>query len=77
MDDVVVMIIMGLVFAALGLFSLMGAIKNWDWYFNNYKAKGVVAIFGRNGARVFYGILGIIFIVIGLLVAVDGIFDLF
>ena len=77
MDDVVVMIIMGLVFAALGLFSLMGAIKNWDWYFNNYKAKGVVAIFGRNGARVFYGILGIIFIVIGLLVAVDGIFGLF
>lgn len=77
MDESIMMIIMGLVFAAIGLFSLMGAIMNWDWYFNNRKARGVVAIFGRNGARIFYGILGVIFIAIGLFVAFGGIFGLF
>ena len=77
MDEVVVMVIMGLVSAAIGLFSLMGAIKNWDWYFNNYKARGLVAIFGRNGARIFYGILGVIFIALGVFVAFGGIFGLF
>ena len=77
MDEVVIMIIMGLGSAAIGLFSLMGALKNWEWFFNNYKARGLVAIFGRNGARIFYGILGAIFILIGVGVAIGGLIGLF
>ncbi|MBQ8193977.1 MAG: immunity 17 family protein [Oscillospiraceae bacterium] len=67
------MIVMGLVFAAIGLFSLMGAVMNWDWYFNNRRARGVVAIFGRNGARIFYGILGVFIMAIGAVAAIGGI----
>lgn len=73
MDESVMMIVMGLVFAAIGLFSLMGAVLNWDWYFNNRRARGVVAIFGRNGARIFYGILGVFIMAIGAVAVIGGI----
>lgn len=73
MEESVMMIVMGLVFAAIGLFSLMGAVMNWDWYFNNRRARGVVAIFGRNGARIFYGILGVFIMAIGAVAAIGGI----
>lgn len=48
-----------------GIFSLLGAVQNWDWFFNNRKARPFVSIFGRLGARIFYAILGIFIIVIG------------
>lgn len=73
MEESVMMIVMGLVFAAIGLFSLMGAVINWDWYFNNRRARGVVAIFGRNGARIFYGILGVFIMAIGAVAVIGGI----
>lgn len=42
----------------LGLFSVAGGVLNWEWYFQNYKAKLVVSILGRTGARAFYILLG-------------------
>ena len=73
MEESVMMIVMGLVFAAIGLFSLMGAVMNWDWYFNNRRARGVVAIFGRKGARIFYGILGVFIMAIGAVAVIGGV----
>lgn len=55
----------GLFLVAAGLFSLCGAILNWDWYMNHRKARFFVRVFGREGARVFYGVLGLILIVLG------------
>lgn len=48
-----------------GAFSLLASVKNWDWYFNNRRARPFVRIFGRTGARIFYGLLGIFIIVVG------------
>lgn len=48
----------GLLFVGIGLFSLCGAICDWDWFINSRKARLFVAIFGRGGARVFYAVLG-------------------
>lgn len=42
-----------------GLFSILAAILNWNWFFNNRRAYIFVKMFGRTGARVFYAILGI------------------
>lgn len=54
------------VFAFLaGLFCILAAVYDWDWFFENYKAKPFVALFGRDGARMFYGILGLIIIILG------------
>ncbi len=55
----------GLFVIAAGLFSLCGAILNWDWYMNHRKARFLVRILGRGGARVFYGVLGLGLIVLG------------
>jgi hypothetical protein len=64
----------GILLAAVGLFRLLGAILNWDLLLENEKVD-VSANLGRNGARIFYGLLGLLAIVAGLLVGfriVDG-----
>ncbi|OPZ88926.1 MAG: hypothetical protein BWY74_02936 [Firmicutes bacterium ADurb.Bin419] len=41
------------------IFTIMGAIFNWDWFFENRKARLMVSLLGRTGARVFYIIVGL------------------
>ena len=43
---------------AIGLFALLGGVMNWDFFMNHRKTQIIIKMFGRNGARVFYGILG-------------------
>lgn len=65
----------GLIFIAAGAFSMLGAICNWDWFMNARKAKFMVNILTRDGARIFYGILGLGLVVLGVLVRM-GIIDM-
>lgn len=60
---------MGYVFIAGGLFSLLGAIFNWNWFMNHRKAKNLSAILTPTGTRIFYGILGIAVMSFGILIA--------
>ena len=53
-------------FIALGLFSIVAAICNFDWYFKTSGAMTFVNWFGR-GARIFYALLGIGLIACGAL----------
>ena len=64
----------GLIFVAIGIFTVSAAIGNWNWFMNNRKARFIVKIFTRNGARYFYGFLGFGFLIFGLL-ATLGIID--
>ncbi len=59
--------ILGAVFIASGLFSLIASIKDWDFFFRSLKTKWIANIIGRNGARAFYGILGFVLIIVGVL----------
>ena len=52
----------GLFAILAGLFTIFCAAKDFDWFMNHHKARFFVNIFGRDGARVFYGILGVILI---------------
>ena len=55
------------VFAVLsGIFVLVAVISDWNWFFEHPKAKFFVNAFGRNGARLFYGVLGCALLLIGL-----------
>ena len=45
------------IFIALGAFSLVAAIFNFDWYFETSGATTFVNKFGRKGARIFYALL--------------------
>ena len=47
------------IFIALGAFSLVAAIFNFDWYFETSGATTFVNKFGRKGARIFYALLGL------------------
>ncbi len=62
--------IYGIFFVLAGLVSILGAVKNWDFFMNNRKAYIWVKLFGRNGARIFYGILGFVIAIIGLGISV-------
>lgn len=62
-------LIMGLLFAAGGIFSICGAALNWDWFLESRKARFFVNVFGRNGARVIYAVLGAVLVVVGILMA--------
>jgi len=57
----------GLIFVAAGVFSICGAAFDWDWFINSRKARFFVATLGRNGARIFYGVLGIAVVILGAL----------
>ena len=58
---------MGWLFMAAGAFSLCGAAFDWDFFMNSRRARLFVRLFGRNGARVFYGLLGAAIVVLGVL----------
>jgi len=50
---------------AIGVFCLACSVGDWDFFFNNPRAAGYVALFGRKGARYIWGGLGATLIGIG------------
>lgn len=48
-----------------GLFSIIAAALNLNFFMESRKARLFVKLFTRNGARIFYVILGIVVIVLG------------
>jgi hypothetical protein len=65
----------GLVFVAIGAFSIFGGFTGWGWFMNNSKAKVMISLFSYMGARIFYCVLGLALVVGGLLV-IAGVVDL-
>lgn len=52
-------------FAAFcGVFVIAAAVLDWDWFFTNWRARFFVNLFGRDGARLFYALLGVFFFVL-------------
>ena len=54
-----------ILFILVGLLSVAASYFNWDWYFNNYRARFLVKIIGRRGARIFYTVLGLFLVGLG------------
>ena len=55
------MALAGWVFAAIGLFVMGSAIFDWNSFMTHPKARPITWLFGRNGARILYAVLGAIF----------------
>ncbi len=53
---------------AIGLFAGVAAAMDWKWYMNHRKAQLFVKMFGYQGARVFYMILGLAMMILGALI---------
>mgnify|MGYP000218146456 CR=1 FL=1 len=53
--------LIGIIFAiAVGTFTILASIFNWDFFFTKRKAKFIVSVFGRNGSRIFYALIGLL-----------------
>jgi uncharacterized membrane protein len=48
-----------LVFIA-GLITFAGAVLNWEGMYRSRRARGIVSTFGLKGARIVYGIVGLV-----------------
>ncbi len=56
-----------LLMLAGGVFCIFCAVKDYDFFMESSKAWLFVKLFGRNGARIFYILLGVFIIVCGIL----------
>ena len=54
-------------FIGLGIFSMVAAVLNLEWYFQTSAAQTFVRWLGRTGARLFYVLLGVGLILCGVL----------
>ena len=62
------MLLYGIVILLAGIFSIVCAVFDFNWFINNHRAKVFVKLFKRNGARVFYIILGIVLCILGIVI---------
>ncbi len=53
-------VIAAIMFAILGALSISAAIFNFKWFFTSENGKLFVKLFGKKGARIFYGIVGVL-----------------
>ncbi|QDU60778.1 hypothetical protein Pan216_16300 [Planctomycetes bacterium Pan216] len=58
---------LGIVTIVFGLLAVMAGVLDWNWFMNSPRAWALVALFGRFGARIFYILLGIGIVVLGML----------
>jgi hypothetical protein len=58
MEDVLfVLLFMG------GLVTFLGAVLNWTWMYRSRRSKAMVTTLGLTGARILYGIIGLVIMV--------------
>lgn len=61
-------ILAGILAIVGGLFCVLACLFDWDFFFENRKARLFVSLFGRQGARVFYTIFGLGLFVLSFLI---------
>lgn len=60
------------IFALPGIVALLAALFNWDWFYETRTASFFVNQMGRGSARLFYGLLGAMLLVAGVLITLDA-----
>ena len=55
------------VIVGCGAVAICGAAFDWNWFMSHRKAQFFIRLLGRPGTRIFYGILGVGLVVLGLL----------
>ena len=53
------------VFVLVGILSILASVFNWEWFFTAHNSQFIVRNLGRNKARIFYALLGIGMIAVG------------
>lgn len=61
-----------LFFIAAGIFSILGAVLKWPFFMRSGKARGLAKLVGETGTRIFYIIIGIILVILGVFLIATG-----
>lgn len=56
-------ILYALIFIA-GLITFLGSVLNWTWMYRSKRSKRIVSALGLTGARIIYGVLGLLIMVL-------------
>lgn len=56
----------------VGLFPIAAAYFDWEWFMTHRKTRLFVSALGRKGARIFYALLGLAFIIAGIALLVSA-----
>ncbi len=48
-----------IIFFAVGLFSIIGSVLDWNYFLEHRRARLIMRLLGRKGARIFYTLMGI------------------
>jgi hypothetical protein len=62
-------ILAALLFGGIGIYSIVAAATDWEWFMTHRSASLPVWLLGRTGARLFFVLLGVTFIAFGVVVA--------
>ena len=62
----------GILIVLGGIYCVWCAYKNYDWFMGHSKAWLPVKLFGRNGARIFYMIVGTVITLAGVGIIIVG-----
>ena len=54
--------IIQVIFVVVGLLAILASLFNWDWFFQSQNTQAIVRNVGRQRARLFYALLGILMI---------------
>ncbi len=49
-------------FFILGVLSIVASLFNFNWFFTSENVRFFIKLFGRNGTRIFYGVVGALII---------------
>lgn len=53
------------IFVLVGLIAILASLFNWDWFFTAHNTQFIVGNVGRQRARLFYALLGLLMIATG------------
>jgi len=48
---------------AVGAFMIFSSVINLEWFFKQRRAQTLIKLMGRNGARIFYSLMGLMFVI--------------
>ncbi len=63
---------LGILMIAAGIFTIVGSLNEWGWYWNNWRARMWVSLFGQTVAKYVLGIIGTGIMLIGIWLMMSG-----
>ena len=57
-----------ILFILAGLFAILAAVFNWDFYFSSRKSRMLEGLIGRTGVRIFNGVVGILLVICSIMI---------